>query len=187
MNKDYYATLKIQNGRLIRAIHVAEFANANRFAKENNICPTLVGQYLNFRTSPRRLDGRWKFSVLRICKRLAVEPSEIFPEHLIKEISTNQITAYVEQAQLESGPLHYLTQHRAVDEKCIREVLEESMSTLTEMERDVLKRQFWNDENLSDIGKAYGLTRERIRQYLNKALRKLRHPVRSERLEGFLS
>ncbi|WP_275667769.1 RNA polymerase sigma factor RpoD [Fastidiosibacter lacustris] len=73
----------------------------------------------------------------------------------------------------------------------LREVTKEILSTLTEREAKVLRMRFGIDMNtdhtLEEVGKQFDVTRERIRQIEAKALRKLRHPSRSETLKSFLS
>ncbi|MCD6055788.1 MAG: polymerase subunit sigma-70 [Gammaproteobacteria bacterium] len=77
----------------------------------------------------------------------------------------------------------------AVNER-LREVVKEVLSTLTPREAKVLRMRFGIDMNtdhtLEEVGKQFDVTRERIRQIEAKALRKLRHPSRSERLGSFL-
>lgn len=72
----------------------------------------------------------------------------------------------------------------------MREQLEDVLDTLTEREESVLRLRFGLDDGhtrtLEEVGKAFGVTRERIRQIEAKALRKLRHPSRSRRLKDFL-
>lgn len=72
----------------------------------------------------------------------------------------------------------------------LRERLQEVIETLSEREQKVLKLRFGiNDGNprtLEEVGSLFGVTRERIRQIEAKALRKLRHPTRLQKLEGFL-
>lgn len=72
----------------------------------------------------------------------------------------------------------------------LKEHLEEVLSTLTEREENVLRLRFGLDDGrartLEEVGKVFGVTRERIRQIEAKALRKLRHPSRSKRLKDFL-
>ncbi|MFO7247401.1 MAG: RNA polymerase sigma factor RpoD [Bacillota bacterium] len=72
----------------------------------------------------------------------------------------------------------------------LKEQLEEVLSTLTEREENVLRLRFGLDDGrartLEEVGKVFGVTRERIRQIEAKALRKLRHPSRSKRLKDFL-
>ena len=72
----------------------------------------------------------------------------------------------------------------------LKEATEEILSTLTMREAKVLRMRFGIDMNtdhtLEEVGKQFDVTRERIRQIEAKALRKLRHPSRSEHLRSFL-
>lgn len=72
----------------------------------------------------------------------------------------------------------------------LREELEDVLETLTDREENVLRLRFGLDDGrnrtLEDVGKVFGVTRERIRQIEAKALRKLRHPSRSKQLKDFL-
>jgi len=73
----------------------------------------------------------------------------------------------------------------------LREQLEEVLATLSDREEQVLRMRFGltdgNVHTLEEVGKAFDVTRERIRQIESKALRKLRHPSRSKKLRDFLS
>ena len=73
----------------------------------------------------------------------------------------------------------------------LREQLEEVLSTLTPREEQVLRMRFGlvdgKPHTLEEVGKEFGVTRERIRQIESKALRKLRHPSRSKKLRDFLN
>ena len=71
----------------------------------------------------------------------------------------------------------------------LREQIEEALITLTEREAKVLKMRFGlgdgNEHTLEEVGQQFKVTRERIRQIEAKALRKLKHPSRSQRLRSF--
>lgn len=72
----------------------------------------------------------------------------------------------------------------------LKEQLESVLDTLTDREENVLRLRFGLEDGrtrtLEEVGKVFGVTRERIRQIEAKALRKLRHPSRSKQLRDFL-
>ncbi|MFC4076717.1 RNA polymerase sigma factor RpoD [Salinithrix halophila] len=72
----------------------------------------------------------------------------------------------------------------------LKEQLKDVLDTLSDREENVLRLRFGLDDGrtrtLEEVGKVFGVTRERIRQIEAKALRKLRHPSRSKRLKDFL-
>jgi RNA polymerase primary sigma factor len=73
----------------------------------------------------------------------------------------------------------------------LREAIRSILASLTPREAKVLRMRFGIDMNtdhtLEEVGKQFDVTRERIRQIEAKALRKLRHPSRSDELRSFLS
>jgi RNA polymerase primary sigma factor len=72
----------------------------------------------------------------------------------------------------------------------LRDALDRQLCTLPPKEADVLRMRFGlddgDDHTLEEVGEAYGVTRERIRQIEAKALARLRHPSRAESLQAFL-
>ena len=71
----------------------------------------------------------------------------------------------------------------------LAEALKEILDTLTEREADVLRMRFGmydgRTHTLEEVGQIFGVTRERIRQIENKAIRKLRHPSRAKKIKDF--
>jgi RNA polymerase primary sigma factor len=94
--------------------------------------------------------------------------------HLGDFIEDTSVTSPIDQATMES----------------LRETTHSVLSQLTPREAKVLRMRFGIDMNtdhtLEEVGKQFDVTRERIRQIEAKALRKLRHPSRSEQLRSFL-
>jgi len=86
------------------------------------------------------------------------------------------------------------TFHSSPDESASKELLKENikevLDTLTDREARVLKMRFGLDGyramTLEEVGKAFGVTRERVRQIECKALRKLKHPSRRKKLQDYL-
>ncbi len=77
----------------------------------------------------------------------------------------------------------------ATSNALLAEALKEILDTLTEREADVLKMRFGMHDGrthtLEEVGQIFGVTRERIRQIENKAIRKLRHPSRAKKIKDF--
>ena len=79
----------------------------------------------------------------------------------------------------------------ATSNALLAEALKEILDTLTEREADVLRMRFGmydgRTHTLEEVGQIFGVTRERIRQIENKAIRKLRHPSRAKKIKDFYS
>ncbi len=77
----------------------------------------------------------------------------------------------------------------ATSNALLAEALSEILGTLTEREADVLRMRFGmydgRTHTLEEVGQIFGVTRERIRQIENKAIRKLRHPSRAKKIKDF--
>ena len=77
----------------------------------------------------------------------------------------------------------------ATSNALLAEALKEILDTLTEREANVLKMRFGmydgRTHTLEEVGQIFGVTRERIRQIENKAIRKLRHPSRAKKIRDF--
>ena len=77
----------------------------------------------------------------------------------------------------------------ATSNAMLAEALRDILSTLTDREADVLRMRFGMEDGrahtLEEVGQSFGVTRERIRQIENKAIRKLRHPSRAKKIKDF--
>jgi RNA polymerase primary sigma factor len=114
-------------------------------------------------------------------QRIAQEPVSL--ETPIGEEEDNQLGDFLEDKEMPNP-------EEVAASLILREQLEEMLADLGDREREVLRLRFGLEDGhahtLEDVGKRFGVTRERIRQIEAKALRKLRHPSRSRRLKDFL-
>lgn len=114
-------------------------------------------------------------------QRIAQEPVSL--ETPIGEEEDSQLGDFLEDKELPSP-------EEAAATQILREQLDSMLDDLTERESEVLRLRFGLEDGhahtLEEVGKRFGVTRERIRQIEAKALRKLRHPSRSKKLRDFL-
>jgi RNA polymerase primary sigma factor len=80
--------------------------------------------------------------------------------------------------------------HEAASSELLRQRINDVLRTLTYREREILKLRYGIGDGytytLEEVGRIFKVTRERVRQVENKAIRKLQHPVRRQRLQSFL-
>ena len=113
--------------------------------------------------------------------KIAQEPVSL--ETPIGEEDDSHLGDFIEDQEAQSP-----SDHAAYE--LLKEQLEDVLDTLTDREENVLRLRFGLDDGrtrtLEEVGKVFGVTRERIRQIEAKALRKLRHPSRSKKLKDFM-
>jgi RNA polymerase primary sigma factor len=115
-------------------------------------------------------------------KKIAQEPVSL--ETPIGEEDDSHLGDFIED-KFAISPTDYAAN------EMLKAELKEVLLTLTDREESVLRLRFGLDDGrprtLEEVGKVFGVTRERIRQIEAKALRKLKHPSRSKKLKDFLN
>ncbi|MDG2176018.1 MAG: RNA polymerase sigma factor RpoD [Gammaproteobacteria bacterium] len=133
--------------------------------------------------TPEELGDRMELSEDKIRKVLKIAKEPISMETPIGDDEDSHLGDFIEDANIDS-PVD-----SSLDEG-LREATNEVLGSLTAREAKVLRMRFGIDMNtdhtLEEVGKQFDVTRERIRQIEAKALRKLRHPTRSDHLKSFL-
>ena len=118
---------------------------------------------------------------VRKVMRISQEPMSL--EMPIGQDATSQLGDFIEDDKL-LGPVD------AASKQLLKEQLRSALGVLSDREREVLEMRFGlidgQDNTLEEVGRYFGVTRERIRQIEAKALRKLRHPTRSRQLRDYL-
>jgi len=115
----------------------------------------------------------------------------------ILKISQEPVSIDMPIGEEEDGSLgDFIEDHKvlapadAASRQMLKEQVEDVLETLSDRERQVLAMRFGLEDGrsrtLEEVGKEFGVTRERIRQIEAKALRKLRHPSRSKKLRDYL-
>jgi RNA polymerase primary sigma factor len=131
------------------------------------------------------LNRKWKQAVSKIrdIMRISMDPMSLETPVGNNEDST-ELGDFIEDESVEE-PVN------AASKELLREQIRNVLSFLSDREREVLEMRFGlndgKDHTLEEVGKEFGVTRERIRQIEAKALRKLRHPSRSKSLRDYLN
>jgi RNA polymerase primary sigma factor len=158
-------------------VHMIETIN-----KLNRISRQML-QEMGREATPEELAERMEMPEDKVRKVLKIAKEPISMETPIGDDEDSHLGDFIEDTMSES-PIDTATTGGLVD--ATRDVL----SGLTARESKVLRMRFGIDMNtdhtLEEVGKQFDVTRERIRQIEAKALRKLRHPTRSDHLRSFL-
>ena len=158
-------------------VHMIETIN-----KLNRISRQML-QEMGREATPEELAERMEMPEDKVRKVLKIAKEPISMETPIGDDEDSHLGDFIEDATIESP----------VDSAAFEglgEATREILASLTPREAKVLRMRFGIDMNtdhtLEEVGKQFDVTRERIRQIEAKALRKLRHPSRSEQLRSFL-
>ncbi len=140
-------------------------------------------QDLGREPSPEEIGEDMDLSPEKVREILKIAQEPVSLETPIGEEDDSHLGDFIEDQDATSP-----SEHAAYE--LLKEQLEDVLDTLTDREENVLRLRFGLDDGrtrtLEEVGKVFGVTRERIRQIEAKALRKLRHPSRSKRLKDFL-
>nr|WP_248509761.1 RNA polymerase sigma factor RpoD [Sporosarcina sp. NCCP-2222] len=140
-------------------------------------------QDLGREPSPEEIGEEMDLSADKVREILKIAQEPVSLETPIGEEDDSHLGDFIEDSEAQSP-----SDHAAYE--LLKEQLEDVLDTLTDREENVLRLRFGLDDGrtrtLEEVGKVFGVTRERIRQIEAKALRKLRHPSRSKRLKDFL-
>ena len=158
-------------------VHMIETIN-----KINRVSRQLL-QEMGREPTPEELGERLEMDEVKVRKVLKIAKEPISMETPIGDDEDSHLGDFIEDSNITS-PID------AATSEGLKEATREVLENLTEREAKVLKMRFGidmpTDHTLEEVGKQFDVTRERIRQIEAKALRKLRHPSRSEHLRSFL-
>ncbi len=158
-------------------VHMIETIN-----KINRVSRQLL-QEMGREPTPEELGERLDMDEAKVRKVLKIAKEPISMETPIGDDEDSHLGDFIEDSSINS-PVDEATAQG------LKEATREVLANLSDREAKVLKMRFGidmaTDHTLEEVGKQFDVTRERIRQIEAKALRKLRHPSRSEHLRSFL-
>jgi RNA polymerase primary sigma factor len=158
-------------------VHMIETIN-----KLNRIQRQLL-QKMGREPTPEELAEEMEMPEDKVRKVMKIAKEPISMETPVGDDEDSSLGDFIEDSNI-------LSPQDAADFEGMGETVKDMLDTLTPRESKVLRMRFGlgmnTDHTLEEVGKQFDVTRERIRQIEAKALRKLRHPSRAERLKSFL-
>ena len=186
--KDYRVTVKVRNARLMNALAEVGEVVGSKAALKIGISYAKLLALSNLKLAPIDNEGNIIPEVLKLCDFTNKMPFELFSVEQLVPLETN--TAEIDMTAEDVEQLLIPSVGGGDPEKLLLDVqgihkLHELVDTLTPRETKVIQLRFGfdcPDHTYEEVGQIFGVSRERIRQIEAKALRKLRHPSRANRL-----
>lgn len=158
-------------------VHMIE--TINKLIRESR----LLVQELGREPTAEEIAERTELPVEKVRKILKIAKEPISLETPIGEEEDSHLGDFIEDKKT-------LSPVESVVQSNLQDVVAGVLSTLTSREEKVIRLRFGigekYDHTLEEVGQAFNVTRERIRQIEGKALRKLRHPIRAKKLKSFV-
>lgn len=181
--KDYKLQIKIKNGPLLELIRQKGFKSVNAFARAIGVFPAAIGKYVNLQLPPMSIKRGWHKTVIKMSKVLDTPPELLFPEqHITKALAKNSFEANVSLEDIQQLTGKLLTDGPEVlmlkEERILK--VKECMECLSPREKSIIEDRFYDTkpQTLEELGKKYNVSRERIRQIEQKAIRKMKRTFR---------
>lgn len=188
MNKDYRVNIKVRNNRLIEAIEESGGQLGGKWCKANNLNYTRVNDLIRLKASPlaaNKID--LSATAAKLCEVLNKSPNELWSDDLIHPLVQNDIAVKLSAPELKQIVQYHENEPDklfAISE--MQDKVNDVVNDLDPREKEVIKMLFFDELTLEEVGERFDVTRERVRQIEARALRKLRHPKKSEELKSYL-
>lgn len=195
--KEYRVKVTVRNNLLLSAIESAGYKSQAEFARDAGLTDTQVTALVSMRTCPIRNNGQFTEVAQTIMEVLGACPTDLWTnEQLSMRLKNNSAEGELSKAELLPAlgmnpidMIEFKTPEEYASDEDRTNVVASTLKTLTFREQMVLGKRFGinsEEQTLEQVANEMGMTRERIRQIEAKALRKMRHPSRSDELAVFL-
>lgn len=181
---EYLVKVTVRNNLILRRMKELGIKTQEDLAQLCGISQPAVSALIGMRIrATNKVTGDWTDHAHRLSAALRVEPEELWTEKqrdMMLDRSSREVSMSEDAVmQLASG----LGPEQTVQHALMSERIDAALATLDPRERGAVKARFFDGATFEEIGQEYGISRERVRQLVVRALRKLRHPARAPMLK----
>ena len=162
---DFSIKLTVRSSRIITLI-TSKFGTQSEMSRQTGINKGEINRWVCIKDTPESLDG-WKKSAMNFATALGVNPSEIWPDHM-KSVVLKKATA---ELTLDAHQVASLTADQGTTD--LKQLVLSSMTDLSDRECGAI-RQSAEGDTLDEIGNHMGVSRERARQIVIRAQKKMK-------------
>jgi RNA polymerase sigma factor (sigma-70 family) len=194
-NNEYRLEVKVKNNLIYKKIIDLGYLSPYDFCKKTKFSYSWLCDLINLKISPLSDDGQFAHQVDKLADLLNCLPENLFTSNqLYTCLETNSFVREIDEAEMQfalENNYNQLSLEKLVDEPIKNKAIEDILDTLTPREKKIIQMRFGLGEyskthTLQECSEIFYCSRDRIRQIEAKALRKLRHPSRSESLIEFI-
>jgi len=183
---DYRVKITIRNERLLAAMEGMGYKSVAEFSRNQGLNGVKVREIFNGKIPPLDREGNPKELTKEILEILNLTIEKAFTEKQLKGFKKHTFEVKIEEEKLLQIISPAKNQEIKVIEQEVKSKLSEILSTLTPREERIVRMRFGvgmnTDHTLEEVGLQFSVTRDRIRQIEDKALRKLKHPTVARKL-----
>jgi len=184
---EYLVKVTVRNNLILRRMKELGIKTQEDLAQMCNMSQPTVSALIGMRIrAVNKVTGDWTDHAYRLALALRADPEDLWTEKqrdMMLDRSSREVSMSEDAVmQLASG----LGPERMAQHALTSERIDAALDTLDARERAAVKARFFDGATFDDIGREYGISRERVRQLVMRALRKLRHPARAPMLKHHL-
>ena len=193
---EYRIKVSVRNNLILKAIEDFGYTTISNFCKEHGLNAVSVRLLVQFRKKPIEPDGEFCKVAKDLMEVLGAAPTDLWTaEQLELCLPKNTVEKAIGQRALDkllgmdNGELIAIAPDEKLSTRERKLILIGVLESLTDREQYVIANRFGlgcEEKTLEEIGEDLSVNRVRVRQIEAKALRKLRHPSNSHKLEGFV-
>ena len=188
MPKEFRVEVRVRNNLILKAMEENGISTIAELCRRASVSQSRLGEVVNLKRSPLNRHGEWQPVVLKVAGALKRLPEELFTrEQQELEVPSNRGSfevSFEEVRGLIASRVGGHTPEAIAQSRELRTAIEKVLGTLTPREERIIRLRFGlggeEEHTLEEVGKEFGVSRERIRDIEARALLKLKHPSRSQ-------